>query len=204
MNILQAKHGFIFGSGGSGKTFFVRNLIEQELQKCIYITSHNEDYGNTLCITINEPSVELKNIGVSKINEYINQGESFVIKIASSYVGDILATEYLKDVLFEILNCNKNFTLIIDDALRATIGENKNVYEKLLSQKLFSVVSIFQYIYPGTEYVFNYAEVVYLFKISPSDFEGFEQRGLLSKNDFAVLEQKVGEYIIRVINHKLI
>ncbi|MEK7175606.1 MAG: hypothetical protein AAB693_02265 [Patescibacteria group bacterium] len=47
------------------------------------------------------------------------------------------------------------------------------------------------------KYIFDYTELIYMFKLSRSDFEPFEERGLLSKDDLSVFDQKVGEYIVR-------
>lgn len=194
--LLTAKHGFVIGIGGSGKSDFVRNLIKENSQKCIYISIHNEDFGDIPCITIKEPSSEIKNLEVLKISQYITNNESFVIKIASGYVGQMLASEYLNDVVLEILKWNKSFTLVIDDTIFIA-GQFQETYKKLLTQKEFSVISIFQNINPEIKYIFDYAEQIYLFKLSPTDFESFEEKGFLSKDDLKVFDQKVGEYIVR-------
>lgn len=196
MNLLEVKHGFIVGVSGSGKSDFVRNLIRESTQKCIYISIHNDIFGDLPCITIKEPSSKTKALEISKISQNIANKESFVIKIVSEYVGSVLTSEYLNNVVLEILKFNKNFTLVIDDAIFIA-GQFQETYKKLLDQKEFSVVSVFQNINPEIKYIFDYAKQIYIFKLSPTNFESFKEKGVLSEGDLNVFNQKVGEFIIR-------
>lgn len=84
--------------------------------------------------------------------------------------------------MLEILKYNKDYTLVIDDTFFLA-GPFSQTYKMLLTQKVFPVVSIYQYLREEIKYIFDYAEQIYLFKLSPTDFESFEERGLLSKDD---------------------
>lgn len=199
--LLEAKHGFVIGSEGAGKSTFIRNLIKESLRPSVYITVHNEDFGDDFCITINEPSDELKNIAIAKIHEQLQKDTSFVIKVAFGHIGSKEGVEYLHDVLTEILHTNKNYTIIIDDAQSMATGVYKQVFKetyiKLLEQKIFSVVSVFYMINDELKYIFDYAEKTYIFKISGSIFPYFEEKGLLTMDDIKVAYQKIGEFIVR-------
>jgi|GEM_PF-1826470 len=198
--LLETKHGFVIGSEGSGKSTFIRNLIKESSRPCVYITVHNEDFGDDFYITINESSDELKNTAITKIHEQLSKDTSFSIKVAFGYTGQIKGVEYLHDVLTEILQNNKNYTLVIDDAQSMATGvlnENyKETYKKLLEQKIFSVVSVFHMIDDELKYIFDYAEKTYIFKISGSIFRYLEEKGLLTMDDVKVVDQKVGEFIV--------
>ena len=180
--ILIAKHGLIFGSGGSGKSYFIRKLLKENSHKIIYTSIHGEDMGDIPCIIIKDPSLETQNkdsfletkdFEILKIPEYINKNKSFVIQIQSGYVGQLLASEYLNDVVLEILKYNKDFTLVIDDAFFLA-GPFSQTYKILLTQKVFPVVSIYQYMREEIKYIFDYTELIYMFKLSRSDFPDFD------------------------------
>jgi len=195
--LLEAKHGFVIGSEGAGKSTFIRNLIKENSRPCVYITVHNEDFGDNFCITINGSSDELKNIAITSINEQLEKNTSFVVKVDFSRTGHLLGTEYLRDVLIELLESNKNHTVLIDDAQSVVAGKFQETYKKMLEQKLFSVVSMLSWIDIESKYIFEYAEKTYIFKISPSIFPYFEEKGLLTMDDVKVVDQKVGEFIVR-------
>ena len=138
--------------------------------------------GDIPCIIIKDPSLETQNkdsfletkdFEILKIPEYINKNKSFVIQIQSGYVGQLLASEYLNDVVLEILKYNKDFTLVIDDAFFLA-GPFSQTYKILLTQKVFPVVSIYQYMREEIKYIFDYTELIYMFKLSRSDFPDFD------------------------------
>lgn len=195
--LLTAKHGFVVGVEGAGKSTFVRNLLKNNAPKSIYITVHNEDFGNDLCVSINEPLDELKDNAIAKIHELLAQDKSFIVKVDYGYTGQMKGVEYLNDVLNEILDNNKDFILAIDDVQSIVQGAFQITYKKLLQQKTFPVISVAHHIDDESKYVFEYAKKTYIFKLSPTNFEVFEERGLLSKRDMSVFEQKVGEFIVR-------
>ena len=194
-HILEAKHGFILGSEGGGKSTFIRKKIEESNRLCAYITVHNEDFGDQICITINEPSEELKDLAISQIREELQKGTiSFVIKVDFGRTGQVLGIEYLNDVLIEFLYNNKKYTIVLDDAQSMT-RSTKKTYQRLLEQNAFSVVSVLQYIDDESRYVLDYAAQVCIFKISPSVIPYLEEKGLLVKNDTRVFDLKPGEFI---------
>lgn len=194
-NIITAKHGFIIGNEGSGKTTLAKKLIIEKTQKCIYLSMYNDDYGDLPTITINDRSPETKDAELAKIESYIQNNESFVIRVPSGYVGHMNCLQYRAEVITEIIRVNTDFTLIIDDAV-SLAHEYRDVFMKLLQQKQFTVISIFHSISTETEYIFDYAVLWYIFKLSPTNFEFFEKRELLSSGDLTILNQQVGEYIV--------
>lgn len=195
--LLTARHGLVVGVEGSGKSTFVRGLLKNNLHKNIYITTTNENFEGDICISINEPSDDVKDSVLKTIREMLEQERSFVIKIPYSFVGQMKGIEYVNEILHEILETNKDFLVVIDNVRSVAGGNHQNIYRELLAQKAFSVLSIISSVDEELDYIFDYVEKVYIFKISPTNFSVFERRGLLSENDIAVFDQGAGEFIVR-------
>ena len=49
----------------------------------------------------------------------------------------------------------------------------------------------------NVEYIFDFVDKVYLFKVSRSDFDVLKARNFISGSDTSIFDQKVGEYIIK-------
>ncbi len=194
-NILNQK-SLVLGTAGVGKTTFLLNEIRSSNQKCIYISIHAEEIENLPIIKINNPDEGLKAVEISKIKSFMENGKSFVIQVQLGYVGQVLGMTYLNDVLLEILDKNKDFTVVLDDARYIAGSDFSNTYKKLLEQDTFPVISVCSYM-ENVEYIFDFVDKVYLFKVSRSDFDVLKTRNFISDSDTSIFDQKVGEYIIK-------
>jgi hypothetical protein len=194
-NILSQK-ALVLGTAGVGKTTLLLNEIRNSNQKCIYISIHEEEIENFQIIKINKPDEELKAVEVSKIGGFIENGKSFAIQVQLGYVGQVIGMAYLNDVLLEILDKNKDFTVVLDDARYIAGSDFSDTYKKLLEQNTFPVISVCPYM-ENVEYIFDFVEKVYLFKVSPTDFDILKARNFVSDSDTGIFDQKVGEYIIK-------
>lgn len=194
-NILSQK-ALVLGTAGVGKTTFLLNEIRSSNQKCIYISMNAEEIENFPIIKINNPDEGLKAIEISKIKSFMENEKSFAIQVQLGAVGQALGMEYLNEVLLEILDKNKEFTVVLDDVRYIAGSDFSDTYKKLLEQKAFPVISVCSYM-ENVEYIFDYVEKVYLFKVSPTDFNILKSRNFISDSDTGVFDQKVGEYIIK-------
>lgn len=194
-NILNQK-ALVLGTAGVGKTTFLLNEIRKSNQKCVYISIHAEEIEDLPIIKINKPEDSSKDLEISKIKSFLETDKSFVIQVQLGYVGQVLGMTYLNDVLLEILDKNKYFTVVLDDARYIAGSDFSDTYKKLLEQDIFPVVSSCPYM-ENVEYIFDFVDKVYLFKISHSDLDILKSRNLISESDTNILDQKVGEYIIK-------
>ena len=201
MNLLQAKHGLVIGKGGCGKTVFMKNLMTTSEEKCIFISIHDDDFGDIPALAVREP-VDLGDLR-NRFREYLVESfahnVSFAFRIASGYVGHLNTAIYYNELLLLILSLNKDFAVILDDAIFVAQGDFTAGYRAILEQKNFSVISLFQVLSPETEYVLDFAEQIYIFQLWAREFEYLEKRSLLSREnpiDLALLDQKVGEFRI--------